>query len=239
MQVVRHVSAAAIALLLLAWLLLTPSAQAQGSRQLELGQKIRMRTCTPACGWRHEGILVGWASDTVAIQTNYAVVKLAQTHVRAIDVEVPNRAFKDNDAVLGAVLGGAAALAAAHASGVKTGSEEQVMIPAALTGAFLGALAGGSASARRSARTGLIVGAVPGALAGLIWCSIAEGFASCDVEDGAGVGALFGAGVGATLGVVFGALDRNHWERLSPGRIEVTPVFTFGGSYGLVARLCF
>ena len=224
-------------------LLAVPSlltAQVQGS-QLTHGQRVRIETCNPSCQWRHQGALLQWTVDSVTITEHDTTVSLPQSRVTAIDVEV-RHGFEGTKALWGAVIGAAAFTAAAQASGVDVGDEPSLAIRWTAMGVGFGALfAGGGPNARRSAGLGLATGAGLGAAVGALACATSEDdeWFSCDPAAGAGFGALAGGVIGAMIGVVAGALDRDHWERISPDPVRIAPIVAQDGGLGFAASVSF
>jgi len=211
---------------------------------VQYGQRIRIETCDPVCEWRHQGPLVRWAADSVAIATNDGVVTLPRSTIGAVDADV-HQSFDGTGALWGGVIGAVAFAAVTQASGAGVGGrvagqEHSLAMPAGAIGAGLGVLfGGGGRSARRGAGIGLAIGAGVGAIGGVIWCQLAEGFLSCAPEGGAAYGALAVGGIGTAIGVIVGALDRDRWQRISVDRVSVTPVATPDGRIGLAAHLRF
>jgi hypothetical protein len=220
--------------LLLAHLFALP-AEAQES-QLQQGQRIRIKTCTPICQWRHEAFLVGWSDDSVVINEDEATVSLPWSAADTVEVEV-RYAFDGSGAAWGAAIGALAFFGLSQASGVWAGDERSLVV-----GAGLGALfGGGGRSARRGAAVGLAIGAGIGAIAGAGYCAGRGkgGWFDCTPEEGASIMAPVAGGVGAAIGIVAGALDRHCWQRISTDRLRASPVAAPDGRLGLAASVRF
>jgi hypothetical protein len=220
--------------------LMTLSAQAE-QPTLQYGQRVRIETCTAICEWRHEGLLVEWTTDSVAVDVGGTIIWVPQSEVTALKVAT-RRGFSGRGAALGAAVGGLTF------AGLALGGDREVLAAGAV-GAGVGALFGGGG--KRSLKAGGIgaaIGGVAGTILGVATYQEPEpctGWLCLDFGPSeAGEAGLWGAVGGGVLGFLIGGIvaavsSSDDWVAVPGDRFRVNLLTGGRGSVGLAASVSF